>query len=109
MCSEWWRNARFYQDELRIICGEHETKGPTHRRQQRMYRDWCRIADQTSECLWLSTRTRPLPKKTSITEKGKVLALGDITVPKTCTSILQKGPEFATEPRLSPVDKVLHS
>ncbi|KAH7961607.1 hypothetical protein HPB52_010725 [Rhipicephalus sanguineus] len=44
-----------------------------------------------------------------MTEKGKVLALGDITVPKICTSILQKGPKFATETRLSPVYKVLHS
>ncbi|KAH9364845.1 hypothetical protein HPB48_019549 [Haemaphysalis longicornis] len=96
--EEWRRQARFFRDCLRTHCGELSL--------DRVYRDWCRTIDQTTEFLWQAVRpSLPRKEKASPTQ-GRLQTLGEVQLPEHHLRELELGPKFCFEPRLLPVDKV---
>ncbi|KAH7982883.1 hypothetical protein HPB52_007918 [Rhipicephalus sanguineus] len=80
-----------------------------HHRQS-AYHEWRRIIDKTTDFIWDQVRPSLPPKRKKVpTQEGKVLVLGDVTVPEECKRLLVKGPKYATAPLLTPVDNVVHS
>ncbi|KAH7982987.1 hypothetical protein HPB52_008571 [Rhipicephalus sanguineus] len=97
-----WCQARLYKDHLRVACyKDRDDPGG-----QRHFREWSRTVDRNTEFLW-SLLLQHLRKKAKATPpENKVLVLGDHSVPERHLRVLQKGPKFATEPFISPPERL---
>ncbi|KAH6928750.1 hypothetical protein HPB50_019233 [Hyalomma asiaticum] len=98
--SEWWRQARLYDECLRTQCGvvAGSRKTPA-------YREWCATRFRITEFLWNTVRpTLPKKKKTTQGPSAKVLSLDDTVLPEAHLRTLGLGPKFCFEPTLGPPD-----
>ncbi|KAH6925892.1 hypothetical protein HPB50_011750 [Hyalomma asiaticum] len=100
LASEWWRQARLYDECLRtqwsVVAGSRKT--PT-------YREWCATRIWITEFLWNTVRpTLPKKKKKAQGPSTKVLSLEDTVLPAAHLKTLGLGPKFCFEPTLGPPD-----
>ncbi|KAH6920819.1 hypothetical protein HPB50_028194 [Hyalomma asiaticum] len=100
--SEWWRQVRTFKDLLRIACANGMDGHPGYRQ----YRQWCNVADSTSEFLWRTVRpTLPVQKKGNPVQ-GHVLNLSTTPIPEEHERVLGLGPKYCFEPHLNPFEKI---
>ncbi|KAH6925561.1 hypothetical protein HPB50_007132 [Hyalomma asiaticum] len=100
--SEWWRQVRTFKDLLRIACANRMDGHPG----SRQYRQWCNVADSTSEFLWRTVRpTLPVQKKGNPVQ-GHVLNLSTTPIPEEHERVLGLGPKYCFEPHLNPFEKI---
>ncbi|KAH6923844.1 hypothetical protein HPB50_007790 [Hyalomma asiaticum] len=72
----------------------------------RQYRQWCNVADSTSEFLWRTVRpTLPVQKKGNPVQ-GHVLNLSTTPIPEEHERVLGLGPKYCFEPHLNPFEKI---
>ncbi|KAG0422437.1 hypothetical protein HPB47_001739, partial [Ixodes persulcatus] len=102
--SEWWHQVRFFKDCLRVAC-----TNAMHPRDVRLYQEWTKISVQTTEFLWHTVRLTLPSKKKAPSKEGKILILGEQSVPEVHQDLLKKGPKFCFEPGLDRVDKLVLS
>ncbi|KAH6936738.1 hypothetical protein HPB50_021272 [Hyalomma asiaticum] len=98
--SEWWRQARLYDECLRTQCGvvPGSVKTPA-------YQEWCAVRFSVTEFLWNTVRpTLPKKKKKAQGPSAKVLSLDDTVLPEVHLKTLGLGPKFCFEPTLGPPD-----
>ncbi|KAH6926124.1 hypothetical protein HPB50_014917 [Hyalomma asiaticum] len=97
-----WGQVRFLKDNLQYCAGEAELRwvnnavtriGPRQRSRQ--------LSSFGPECV-SSYQGRRRPRQTN----GKVLVLGGAKLPDDVTELLKKGPKYASEPVLSPPEKI---
>ncbi|XP_077552303.1 uncharacterized protein LOC144166640 [Haemaphysalis longicornis] len=99
--SEWWHQARFFKDHLRVMCRAENGSFDS-----REFRGWCKTADQATEALWsFSRHSLPFKKKTRA-EEGRLDVLGGAVIPEEHQRVLRLGPKFGLEPALAPAEKL---
>lgn len=95
--SEWWRQARLYEDCLKATCGVVAGRAVSAR-----YREWCATRFRITEFLWNTLRPMlPKKKKKEAREpSAKVISLDGIVLPEAHLKTLGLGPKFCFEPTL---------
>ncbi|KAH7933147.1 hypothetical protein HPB49_009098 [Dermacentor silvarum] len=104
--SEWSRQARLYrihlEAQLHNLLGEDRAK--------RAFRDFNRLANQTTEFLWQSTlshlRSYPRPKKKKQDPGSTVFTEGNVMLPEDVKNCLAQGPKFAVKPPTTAPEKL---
>ncbi|KAH6935920.1 hypothetical protein HPB50_011457 [Hyalomma asiaticum] len=100
--SEWWRQVRTFKDLLRIACANGMDGHPGYRQ----YRQWCNVADSTSEFLWRTVRPTLPEQKKGNPVQGHVLNLSTTPTPEEHDRVLGLGPKYCFEPHLNPFEKI---
>ncbi|KAH6932542.1 hypothetical protein HPB50_007181 [Hyalomma asiaticum] len=100
--SEWWRQVRTFKDLLRIACANRMDGHPG----SRQYRQWCNVADSTSEFFWRTVRPTLRVQKKGKPVQGHVLNLSTTPIPEEHERVLGLGPKYSFEPYLNPFEKI---
>ncbi|KAH6946071.1 hypothetical protein HPB50_011466 [Hyalomma asiaticum] len=101
LCSEWWRQVRFFHDCLVVACSTETTY-----RQQGSLQEWRATTKRVTEFLWNVVRTTLPTKKKKGRPQGDIRTLGDCSVPENVWNVLCLGPKFAFEPKVPPAERV---
>ncbi|XP_042150264.1 uncharacterized protein LOC120836611, partial [Ixodes scapularis] len=98
--ASWYAKMSMCPPELQAVSG-WLVPSPGHSRRM------CRVL--TTEFLWHTVRLTLPPKKKTPCKEGKILILGEQSVPEVHQDLLKKGPKFCFEPGLDRVDKLVLS
>ncbi|KAH6929321.1 hypothetical protein HPB50_026522 [Hyalomma asiaticum] len=101
LCSEWWRQVRFFHDCLVVACSTETTY-----RQQGSLQEWRATTKRVTEFLWNVVRPTLPTKKKKGRPQGDIRVLGDCSVPEKVRNVLCLGPKFAFEPKVPPAERV---